>query len=255
MAKESLFGALRRLFAYGGEVHPSPVTMPPPPREPEEPSARPVDIQDRRFLHFARQAQMGDAAAMWEFAGYFREHFNGSGRAALEQYEEEPAEETQKVLADYVRCHPDDAFPVKAYMMWIHRSAQCGYGAAIGLLERCPYYREGAYLPERLFAPNRDSYEHFWSSDSLRELGFLDVPKGLTDCCLRWRSVFQLMFLEYTEDYIPADEDGFGREDDVGSVLFDAFFNPIDGDNTEEILRCRDEFAQKREDYRRDKRL
>ncbi len=254
MAKRSLSHALRQLFAGDSARSAQPVT-PPPPRPPEEPPARPIDVEDRQFLHFARQVRLGDAAAMWEFAGYFRLHFNGSGRECIERYEDDPSEETQKALEIYVCHHPDDAFPLKAYMLWIHRAAQCGYGAAIGLLERCPYYREGAYLPEGLFNPDRDNYMHFWSSDSLRKLGFPQVPPGRTDCCLRWKSAFGLLFLEYTKDYIPADESGFGREDDIGCMLYDSFFNHITGKNWEEIRRCRDEFAKKREDYRRDKRL
>jgi len=254
MAKQGLLHALRRLISDGSAQRSSAAAVPPP-REPDEPSARPVDIEDRRFLHFARQVRMGDAAAMWEFAGYFRTHFNGSGRQCIERYEESPDEETREALREYVSGHPDDAFPLKAYMLWIHRAADCGYGSAAALLERCPYYSEGAYLPGWLFSPHRGGYMHFWSSDSLRKLGFTEVPPGLTDCCLRWWSTLGLMFLEYVEDYIPADEGGFGREDDVGSMIFDAYFNPLSGENLEEVQRCREEFAKERENYRREKRL
>lgn len=256
MSGNGIAGALRRLFAgQGGEKAASMAVPLAAPRAPEDPSARPIDITDRLFLRLAEAVRMGDAAAMWDFAGYFRRHFNGTGRECIERYEDSPGEETQKALRDYVDCHPDDAFPLKGYMLWIHRSAQCGYGAAIGLLERCPYYREGAYLPEELFAPDRGSYMHFWSGDSLRKLGFMEVPPGLTDCCLRWWSTLGLMFLEYMEDYIPSDESGFGREDDIGSMIFDAYFNRLSGNNLEEVQRCRDNFKKKREEYRREKCL
>lgn len=67
----------------------------------------------------------------------------------------------------------------------------------------------------------------FWDSDTLHDIGFIDVSEGYTDYRLLYDSDKKIFNLFYVSDYEPTDEDGVGAEYDYGIIYFDEFLRRL----------------------------
>ena len=209
--------------------------------------------KDYKFMGIAWKCEMGDMEAMIELAEWFRSRFSPKLEELVAAYEESSDDNRREVLQgflqDYVRNSPDDSFYGKAYMMWIVRAALYGNARAEKIMEKCPYYETGAYVPCRMFSPMGRYFQSYWASNSLRELGLLQFPEGKTDCglvSLNKKGYFDFYYVSW---YSPPDEDGFGREEEYEDIYYDEFFNRIRTENVEEIEEELVKLENRRERY------
>lgn len=68
---------------------------------------------------------------------------------------------------------------------------------------------------------------NFWSSSSLYEIGFIDVPVDYEECKLSYNIDERYYDLRYVSFYSPPDEYGFGSEWEYDNVYFDEFFRRL----------------------------
>lgn len=196
-----------------------------------------VTDKEARFARLAEQCRMGDMEAMFEMALWHREYCKQEERQVLSAYEEQPEDaETQKAVVEAVRCRI--GYSIKYYSLWLVRSALYGNWKGQKALERYGIYRELSLIPEWMMAPldsltdeERQKRKRHGALDvagwELRRAGFTDVPDQEFECWLDpldGNGVYQFLYLS---DYIPADESGFGREDEYEAVYLDEFFNFI----------------------------
>lgn len=179
---------------------------------------------DIRVRTTAALCKMGDIVAMADMAYVFRDRCTEPLRKRLEAYERNPDKENEDLLAAFLNENRQEMRTAQAYMMWLVRAALYGNEKAKNLIDCCPYYKQKSYIPDKLLEGDEKARMDFWDSDSLWEIGLVDMPRGCTDCRLwydRRRGCFVVM---YVEDYIPADEYGFGAEWDYDYIYLDEFF-------------------------------
>lgn len=177
--------------------------------------------EDPMAVQLAEACKCGDVSAMRKMAELVYRHCEAQMKKLLEQYEADPtpkhAESVQK----------NRALMGEAYMMWLIRAALYGDAEVGEKLDKCPIYKELAFIPYGMMSGEKDPRISFWNSDTLHDIGFIDVPEGCTDCRLLYDADKKIFNLFYTSDYEPADEDGFGAEYDYGDIYFDEFFRRL----------------------------
>lgn len=190
---------------------------------------------DFRMEKAAALSKMGDIVAMEELAYFFRNHCSEPLRRLLEAYEQQPDQERADAVEEFMKRAGKEGMMAQAYMMWLVRAALYGNEKAGELVDRCPYYKEKSYMPYKLLAGGEEEVIKFWDSDSLWEIGLLDMERGCTDCSFRYVRKSGCFVLTYVADYEPPDEDGFGAEWEYGHIYFDEFFCRIPVGKEEDI--------------------
>lgn len=168
--------------------------------------------------------KMGDIVAMWELAYFFRGRCEKPLQKLLDAYEADPVQQNEEAIKNYLHVHNQKCSMVKAYMMWLVRAAAYGNQNANLLIENCPYYQgEAAFF--NTFHTSEDSQSiSIWESDSLWNIGMIDMVRGYTDCQIKFcREKGYYDFL-YVESYYPPDETGFGEEWNYENAYYDEFF-------------------------------
>lgn len=207
-------------------------------RKPET-EEKPQDVKKTRmdfgYEKLAALCKMGDIVAMADMAYFFRGRCSESLQRLLEAYERQPDQENADAVEVFLARAEKDRIMAQAYMMWLVKASLYGNERAGKLVDKCPYYKKKAYIPGGILAGDGKERVELWSSDSLCEIGLVDMERGCTDCSLyydRKRNCFVLM---YVSDYEPPDEDGFGAEWEYENIYFDEFFCRIPVTRQEDI--------------------
>ncbi len=98
---------------------------------------------------------------------------------------------------------------------------------ASALPDKCPLYKELAYIPYSMMTGEKEFYLTFWDSDILYEIGFIDVPKECTDCKLLFDTDKKIFDLLYVYSYESPDDYGFGAEWHYDDIYFNEFFRRL----------------------------
>lgn len=146
--------------------------------------------------------------------------------------EERPEdEEARKAVRIATTC---SGVSIKYYAVWLVRSALYGNWKAQKVLERYDVYKEISLIPEWMMVPPGSRGEEAAQTGhnaldvgdwELRRAGFTDVPDQEFECWLKPLEENGTYRFWYQSDYSPADESGFGREDEYETVYLDEFFN------------------------------
>lgn len=191
--------------------------------------------ENPKIKELADCCKMGDIVAMWELAYFFRERCEKPLQELLDTYEADPVQQNEEAIKNYLHVHNQEWGTLQAYMMWLVRAAAYGNKNANLLIENCPYYQgEAAFF--YTFHTSEDSQSiSIWESDSLWNMGMIDMVRGYTDCQIEFcREKGYYDFL-YVESYYPPDETGFGAEWNYENAYYDEFFCLIPTDNKEMI--------------------
>lgn len=198
-------------------------SMPPAPRPAAKAPINETFEKERGRL--AELCKMGDAAAMYDLACLWLGAFSQEERLLIQRYEADPTPETLRPLQEYMNQHRG-YIKFEYYTMWVIRAVVYGHPKAKAILDRCPYYKDKAYIPYKFYTASRTT-EPFWSSDLFYKAGFCDVIRGSEDCGLSFHRDDGYFDFYYVSDYEPPDEDGFGSETEYTSVFYDEFFRKI----------------------------
>lgn len=229
-------------------TEPAPAPSPasgPPPVPPPEPVTRP-DYKDPRYLELAGQCAMGDITAMWELAQWFRGCLRPSTQALLDQYDS--GIDCYSELSLRTHYNSPDHFPLKAYVTWLNQAARYGHARAGQITADRYFYRYCGVLKEVTHKVGNFGSELYYGSD-LHNLGLLDVDSGFFEFGLHALQPEGIFIAYYLADYIPADSDGFGREDEYANIFYDEFFNLIPGKTLDDARRNLPKLLKKREAY------
>lgn len=182
--------------------------------------------EDPMAVQLAEACKCGDASAMRKMAELVYRNCEAQMKKHLEQYEAAPTPEHEESV------RKNRTYMGEAYMMWLVRAALYGDAEAGKKLDKCPIYKELAFIPYSMMSGMISTRSHisFWDSDTLYDMGFIDVPRGYTDCRLLYDADKKIFNLFYVSDYEPPDEDGFGAEYDYGDIYFDEFFRILPGE-------------------------
>lgn len=234
--------SIRKIF---GKSRPAPDPDPVSRPDPEEKYRDPVfqDLTDR--------CAMGDIVAMLELARWHRQFADPEGAQLLAAYEQDP--EKWKKLEDWFQKqrYGRKDFHIRCYITWVCRAAIYGNDEAEALAECCPQFRDWSLLPQSLYglgpASRYRSNQHFYSYD-LHRLGLTGIKENLDEFSIYplKEGIYAAYFLA---DYIPADSDGFGREDYYEDLFYDEFFNCLPDDKIAQARLSAECMAQKRRDY------
>lgn len=216
--------------------------------EPQRKIVIPPDYRDPLYLSLAAQCAMGDILAMMDLARWHRSWCLPGAEQALAAYEADPEKlgELEAWLRSN-RYNPANS-PTLYYITWVCRAALYGNSEAEELMARCGSYRYYTLLPASLFQVDAFPIDLI-SSLYMNHLGFTDIDSDLDGFAvrsLRHEGIFPCC---YVADYIPADSDGFGREDTYESIYFDEFFNRLPGKTFGEAQASLTAVKQKRERY------
>lgn len=203
---------------------------------------------DYKVTELANLCKMGDIAAMSDMAYHFKDCCTESLRSLLDAYELEPDVEREILLKEYLRKHGHEEKPAQVYMMWLVRAALYGNEEAQRLIDRCPYYKQKAFIPYDMLTGEGD-FIQFWDSDSLWKMGLIDMQRGCTDCSLSYEVKDGYFVFSYVADYEPPDEDGFGAEWDYEHIYYDEFFCRIFVNSREDVKRQMQVLESGRENY------
>lgn len=204
-----------------------------------ETEEKPQDVEKTRtdfgYEKLAALCKMGDIVAMEEMAYFFRNRCSDPMRKLLEAYERKPDQENADAVEAFGARAEKDRIMAQAYMMWLVKASLYGNEAAGELVEKCPYYKKKSYIPNKLLSGSRENGMQFWSSDSLWEIGLVDMERGCTDCSFYFDRESKCFILTYVSDYEPPDEDGFGAEWEYENIYFDEFFCRVPVTRQEDI--------------------
>lgn len=229
----------------------------PTPKAPEKPEPileRPVqpDYRDPAYLALTGLCAMGDIVAMLDLARWHRKFAHPQGLRLLEAYEQDP--ETWHDLDQWFYQHRygGDAFHLRCCITWICRATLYGNPEAEALVQRCSRFPSWSLLPESIYgsgpAVRFPSSRHFYSYE-LHRLGLRDIDEDLEEFSLYPLTKDGIFPAYYLYDYIPADSDGFGREDDYRDLYYDEFFNRLPGDQYKQAQEALPAMKKKRRDY------
>lgn len=176
------------------------------------------------FQKLADQCAMGDMVSMLEMGRWHFEKLDAAQKRLFRQYE--AGDEGvygalyQMTLGHYYQV----VNAARYYVTWVYRAALYGNGEARALVEKCPLYSRASLLKKDCYRVGGIRSELMYASE-LNRLGFTQVSPRLEEFHLyplRREGYFPCCYLA---DYIPADESGFGREDDYENIYYDEFFN------------------------------
>lgn len=181
--------------------------------------------KDHMAVRLAKACRNGDVSAMRKMAELLRRHCEAEMKELLDQYESDPTPEHASEVRRKRTCMGE------AYMMWLVRAALYGDTEADEKLDKYPIYKELAFIPYNMMFGEEKPHITFWNSSILYDIGFIDVPKGFTDCRLLYDADKRIFNLCYVSDYEPPDEDGFGAEWTYDNICFDEFFRRLPKEN------------------------
>jgi len=188
-----------------------------------------VRIADELKTAFNKSAElckMGDVTAMYDMALCMYDCCTEEQAHLIYDYETNPCKETLMALSGYMNRYKGDSFVIQYYMMWVVRSAMYGYDNAQTVVDKCSFYKEKAYLSHNFYMSGEAMA--LWGSNTLREIGLVDILQDKIDCRLRFDKRTGCFIFSYMSDYEPPDEDGYGSETEYKSVYYDEFFMKID---------------------------
>lgn len=234
--KKRIFDWIRELFlperkqpdVPQAQPEPKPESTPAANPEPKVEACPRPDYQSPDFLSLAKQCAMGDMVAMLELARWHRRHIRPSSEALFAAYEAGD-DSVYGELYSRLQRNYTDGHPCNAYITWVTRAALYGNEEAVAILDRCKLYTTFGCIKPKTFTPGVFCCELYYSSD-LHRLGLMDIDSGLDEFhlySLRTTGIYRACYLS---DYIPADSDGFGREDEYSDLFYDEFFNYLSGD-------------------------
>lgn len=240
---------LRRLFCKQRAPVPTPEPEPPAPAVPEQEHVPCPDYRDPVYLRLAKECAMGDIVSMMEMARWHRGYLRPGTEAMLAAYES--GEDTSGLLYERMRYGSPDRFSLKAYNTWVCQAARYGHAGAQALSRDSYLFQNGGVLKAETHNVGKFGSEHYYASD-LNQLGLLDIDSGYSEFGMYSLLPEGIFMAYYQSGYIPADSDGFGREDDYEDVFYDEFFNHIPGKTLEDARKNLPRLLKKREDYWKD---
>lgn len=237
-----------QLGKYLGKVRSSPEAVPDAQSSAPVPSNPNEKYRDPVYLALVDQCAMGDIVAMMDLARWHRQHAPREPEQLLSAYEQDP--EARQALDEwfYRNRYGSDDFHIRCYITWVCRAALYGNPEAEVLTERCSFFPRWSLIPQKLYQPGGFSSQLFYSFE-LKRLGLKGVSENLEEFAiypLMKEGIFRAYFLA---DYIPADEDGFGREDDYEDIFYDEFFNCTPADTIAQAREAVAKLVRKRRDY------
>lgn len=236
---------LQQLFGCGPDS-PRPASSPVPAAAPETDAAPRPDYRDPEYLRLAGQCAMGDIAAMWDMAQWFRRYLRPSTLALLDAYDS--GDDTFGELDSRTRYYSPDSFPLSACVTWLGQAARYGHAQAASIVDGRYFYRTCGLLKAATLRVGAFGHELYYSSD-LHNLGLPDIDSSLEEFGLNPLLPEGIYIASYLSDYIPADSDGFGREDTYESIFYDEFFNHIPGRTLDDARRNLPKLLKKRAAY------
>ena len=211
---------------------------------------------ESHFNSLAELCKMGDIQAMLDIAHLFFDKCTDEQKQLLSNYEKEQSALNIKLLSAYMSRPANGLTSMKTYMTWIIRAAIYGNKIALMLTEKCPIYKDCAGLDYYLYFKPKNNIKRLWTSDLLREAGFIDILKHKEDCGLVYHYQHGYFRFFYMSDYEPPDEEGFGSEIEYDSVYYDEFFKilPVNVNASEgEVLDALNRLTNERETYWKNK--
>lgn len=230
---------------FFGKSEPAPAPDPATRPDPNE------KYRDPAFQNLSARCAMGDIVAMLDLARWHRQFAHPEGGKYLAAYEQDP--ENHKNLQQWLdrNRYGLDGFHLRCYITWVFRAALYGNPQAEALMERCPKFRDWGLLPQTLYGlgptPRYRSSQRL-DSYKLHRLGLTGIDEDLEELSLypMEDGIFSGYFLE---DYIPADSDGFGREDFYEDLFYDEFFNRLQGTSLSRARPSAERLIQERRAY------
>lgn len=202
-----------------------------------------------RKLLLGAKCKMGDVEAMYEMAKFWFDSISEEEQTIIVNYELNPSQNTLDALREYIGIYGHHEF--KYYAMWLIRAAVYGHPTAKAVLNRCPYYKEAAYIPYKYYTEPKTS-KSFWVSNLLYKAGINEIIREQLDCWLVFYKDYGYFKFRYSSYYEPPDEDGFGSETEYESVFYDEFFRKIPVDcnaSQEEVLLGLKKLDSERDEY------
>lgn len=200
-------------------------------------------------VYLAKLCKMGDMAAMMDMAEFFRNRCTEPLLKLLEQYETEPAWQTETLIEEYFKYHSHEEKTAMGYMMWLSRAALYGNSKADDLLEHLPYYKKKPYVSYDMMTGKSIRPKKIWASAFLWKAGIMDMVPDYEDCRIFFHREKGYFVFSYVNSYIPPDEYGFGAEWDEARIYFDEFFCRLAVKSTNEIPDELRRLEQVREEY------
>ncbi len=225
----------------GSEAAPSSAPVPDP-----EDAARKPDYRDRQYRALAARCAMGDIAAMMDLSLWHLSHARPSTQTLLREYDN--GLERFAELSRRCRFDSPDWFSLKACITWRCQAARYGHEEARKLVEGSYLHRTCGILQESTHRVGSYGSELYYSGE-LNRLGLTDIDSGLSEFGMHSLLPEGIFVAYYQSGYCPADEYGFGREDEYASLFYDEFFNRIPGKTIEEARRNHGKLLKKREAY------
>lgn len=225
---------------------PQPAPAQTSPAAPDPDTAPNPNYRDPRYLELAKQCSMGDIAAMMELAQWHYSHLRPSTRQLLDEYD--AGTDHAGALSTRTNYGSPDRFSLQACITWRCQAARYGHAEAQRLVQGKYLYRSCGVLKESTHKVGHYGCEHYYSS-SLNCLGLLDIDSDFSEFGMYALRPDGIFVAYYLADYIPADSDGFGREDDYANVYYDEFFNRIPGRTLAQAQANLPRLLKKREAY------
>ena len=227
---------------------PAPNPQPEPPKpapEPKESCPRP-DFHDPVYHAMARLCGLGDIAAMWEMARWHRSHLRASTEQLLAAYE--AGSDTSSQLRQRCQYTSPDEFQLKAYLTWVCQAARYGHPEAQRIAGNSYFFKTSGSLHAKTLQVGGIRSE-LHSSLDLNRLGMTDVDSEMYEFGVYPLTPEGVFMAYYLADYIPADSDGFGREDEYKDLFYDEFFIRLPARNMAGAEQLAAKNRQRREEY------
>ena len=216
-------------------------------RAEERPVPVKPDYEAPAYRDLCARCAMGDRVAMLKLGRWHRQWLSPEGEKAIAAYEAGEEKGYQEVWQLLRRSYGRDRDYGCYYVTWLQRAAIYGNAEAQAILDKCPAYWGYGLLPKGHFRGEGWSSE-LCSSYDLNRLGFLDVDPELDEFGVYPLRPEGFFVCYYLSDYIPADDSGFGREDEYSNLYYDEFFNLL-GKDAKQIPEALERRRKHREKY------
>ena len=247
MTLKELFAKLlhsKKAQPVSAEPAPRPTPSAPPPKS-KEFCPKP-DFHDPVYHALAGLCALGDIAAMWEMAHWHRSHLRASTEQLLAAYES--GEDTYSQLWERRHYNSPDANPLCYYVTWIGLAARYGHPEAQRIIQGRVFFKYASIIKEKITQVGGIS-SALHSSVDLNRMGMTAVDINRFEFGLRPLTMSGVYPASYLADYIPADSDGFGREDEYEDIFYDEFFCQLLAHNMAGAEQLAERNRQRREEY------